>query len=183
MRRRGPTMRTRTATAIVVALAGLELAGCGTSSSGPMSAVPSAAPAPTTTDACTLLDADQRHPLDLGPGELEPMDNAMGGKGCVWSNIQATRPGVAYRAQYLAAPSPGGVPSPPIDGLPTAEVRGASIDPKESCVYEVALAPGRTLRAQFTNIGAGLPGIDHQLACQKALAVATAMTSTYLIKG
>lgn len=175
-------MRTRAATAIAVALAGLGLAGCGTTNSGSVSAVPSAAPAPITTDSCTLLSADQRLPLGLGPGELEPVDNAMGGKGCVWSSLPTT-PGVAYRAQYLAAPSPGGVPSPPIDGLPTAEVRGGLIDPKNSCVYEVALAPGRTLRAQFSNVGAHQSGVNHQVACQKALAVATAMTSTYRSTG
>jgi hypothetical protein len=126
-----------------------------------------------------LLSSAQRHQLAVSQGVQQQATDDLGGAECVWTRFPVGQ-GVQYQARLLSGPVPAGTPAAQINNLPTTEYRPPNVDPRTHCVYLVTLSPKQTLWAQFADTKGALPGMSHQVACQKAQAVTNSMTSTFV---
>lgn len=134
-----------------------------------------AVPAVNQADApCALLTSAQRRQLGVNPGT----PNSSGGEvTCVWRSIARQPWGGEYLAKVLHGPTPAGAPAPAINNRPTVEYQPAGLDQNAYCVYLVTVAPDRTLWVQYG--GPGQEGINHVVACRRAQAAASSMSSTF----
>lgn len=155
------------------------VAGCGESSgSTSVTGSPGAGSSHAAANPCTLLNGAQLRKLNLNQGEQQPNTADLGGVSCSWTNFPVYRDNV-YRARLLSAPLPGGTPVPSVGGLPSTQLVPAGTDARTHCAFQVQVASNEVLWAEYSNISGNQPGMTHQVACQKAQAVAVSMISTY----
>lgn len=163
------------------------LAGCGVfpfgSAPGPPSPGGSSGAQSTRAGAgqlspCALLSSVQRRQLAVSQGVQQQATDDLGGVACVWSRFPVGQ-GVQYEARLISGPVPAGMPSASINNLPTAEYRPPNVDPRTQCVYLVTLSSNQTLWVQFADTKGFLPGMSHQVACQRAQAAVVSMTRTF----
>lgn len=148
------------------------LAGCG--SSGPPTQRTAADP---RSNPCALLTSAQLRQLRFGPGQQQQAGDELGGTACVWTGYPLAQ-GPRYTARLLAGPVPGGSPSAAINNLPTVQYIPPGADQRTHCGFLISVGSGQTLAVQFADANGGVPGLSHQVACNKAQAAASDMAST-----
>lgn len=65
-----------------------------------------------------------------------------------------------------------------VDGFAATTTGSVGSDPAYYCLMLVDVAPGQSLLAQYGNNAHDYPGMNHQLACDKAQELASDMLST-----
>jgi hypothetical protein len=160
---------------LVVLAALAATAGCG--SPAPNSSPP-APPGAGQKDPCTLLSSVQLRQLRFSHGERQQAADELGGVSCVWSGYPLAQ-GPQYTARLIQGPAPGGMPSASINNLPTVQYTPPGADPRTHCGFLITVTPHQKLLVQFADVKRGVPGISHQVACQKAQAAASDMASTF----
>lgn len=183
----------------VVGLIGLTMLGavaCGSSATPGPPAVPSqSAPARPSlpprpvelrldgVDPCALVTAAQRTRLGVNQGQPARGSNSseLRGDSCVWSNIPASPDNVwsgrlvlGQGAEYAL----GREPLRTVDGFAATTTGSTGSDPAYYCLMLVDVAPGQSLIASYDNGARDYPGMNHQLACDKAQRLASDMLST-----
>lgn len=171
------------------------VAGCGGAPPAPPSPPPAAAPtAPKLpprpvelwldgVDPCSLLTDAQRHEFGVYSGKSLPPGNGtpIQGPGCDWSNFPGhpdnSFGGTAvlnHGAEYAL----GREPLRSVDGFAATTTTSTGSDPKYYCVVLVDVAPGQALGADYDNLSKDYPGMNRELACDKAMRLAAAMLAT-----
>jgi hypothetical protein len=128
-------------------------------------------------DPCALLTSQQRGQLGLTEGAQQSDFNSHG-ESCEWGSRASADED--YLARLLTETATGGEVRPAsatIGNRPTHEYFTSGTDPSGYCVFLVDLPPRRTLWVQYSDTAA--PTLDHNRACQKARAAASAMVTTF----
>jgi len=179
----------------VLAVTVLLVAGCGGATEPPSPPVPLPAPAGASlpprpvelrldgVDPCSLLTDHQRGQLGVGAGmsargsESSPLK----GDSCIWTNFPdhpasnwTGRTVLAQGADYAL----GREPPRAVDGFAATTTGSTGSDPAYYCLMLVDVAPDQSLAAQYDNGSKDYPGMNHQLACDKAQQLASDMLST-----
>ena len=172
----------------------LGLVGCGgaaESPSPPASSAPAGASLPPRpvelrldgVDPCSLLTVAQRAQLGVNGGLSVPSTHvtSLSGDSCTWSNLPET-PDNAYLGRTVlgqgAEYASGREPLRVVDGFAATTSGSTGTDPAHYCAVLVDVAPGQSLLAQYGNGRKDYPGMNHQLACDKAQQLASDMLGT-----
>lgn len=173
-------MRVRWLAGVVAIGAAVVLSGCGAGSPGSGAAAAlGLAPQHSAPDPCGLLNRAQQRQLGVSPGVAEQRPDALGGKACSWRTVPATRDSAYYGWLVSGSVSGASAPAPSIGGFNTVQLSPGDLDPDRHCVYLVDVTPDQHLWVQFSNANGDVPGMNHQIACRKAQAAASAMASTF----
>jgi hypothetical protein len=175
----------------------VSLAACG----GPNPSTTIASPAPSTTpaqrglpprpaelrldgiDPCSLLTDEQRAQLGVNPGVFGASSHRtpLSGDDCSWTNLPRSQDNdylgriiLDQGAEYAL----GLEPLRSVNGFPATTTGSIGTDPAYYCLMLVDVAAGQTLSAQYSNGRHDYPGMNHQLACDKAQELASMMLST-----
>jgi hypothetical protein len=190
-------MTARLFTGLLAALTVLGLVGCG-GAAAPAAAPPDSAVAPARpalpprpvelrldgVDPCALLTDAQQKQLGVGGGSavgVEASSGPLRGPSCTWDNFPK-RPSNGYFGRaVLTSGAEFGLGSEPlrtVDGFAATTAGSTGTDPAYYCNMLVDVAPGQALGAQYDNNAHDYPGMNHQLACDKAQQLASAMLTT-----
>jgi Protein of unknown function (DUF3558) len=187
----------RGAYGLVGVLALLGLAGCGEAASppGPPAAVTPAAPLgpalpPRPVELrvdgiapCALLTDVQRDQLRVNRGQAGhgSAGSPLQGDDCLWSNLPE-HPSNVFLGRLVpgqgAEYALGREPLRTVDGFAATATGSIGTDSTHYCGLLVDVAPGQSLLAQYENDSHDYPGMNHQLACDKAQRLASDMLST-----
>ncbi|HEY2099757.1 MAG TPA: DUF3558 domain-containing protein [Pseudonocardia sp.] len=187
----------RYAVGAIGGLALLWLTGCGGGAAAPSPAPTASSAAPVGpslprrpvelrldgVDPCTLVTAAQRHQLGVNAGTTNSEDygGPLKGRMCVWSNLPDS-PDNAYTGGAIlnhgAEFASGLEPLRMVDGFAATTTGSTGTDPTYYCGMLVDVAPGQALSAAYANDSHNYPGMNHQLACDKAQQLASDMLST-----
>ncbi|HWN33237.1 MAG TPA: DUF3558 family protein, partial [Pseudonocardia sp.] len=132
---------------------------------------------------CDLLSGIQRHQLDVNPGSSNGEDygGPLKGPVCVWANLPR-HPDNSYGGGAIlnqgAEYALGLEPLRTVDGFAATTTGSVGTDPTYYCGLLVDVAPGQALSASYGNDSHDYPGMNHQLACDKAQQLASEMLST-----
>jgi hypothetical protein len=103
------------------------------------------------------------------------------GADCVWSNLPKS-PDNAFTGgpvtNHGAEFALGKEPLRTVDGFAATTTTSLGSDPNFYCLMLVDVAPGQALAAGYGNGAKDYPGMNHQLACDKAQQLAGAMLQT-----
>jgi hypothetical protein len=176
----------------------LGAAGCGGSTppvptgsdaSAPAPASPGLPPRPATLamgqiNPCALLTESQRDRYGVGAGQPTTEDYGGPNKGprCIWNSL-TTHPDYGYTAVFVVNRGVDAVHSqePPrtIDGFGAVTTGTIGTDPNSYCQVFVDVAPDHAFSVSFSNLGNDIPGINHQVACDKAQQAAELMLTNF----
>lgn len=186
----GLTLAGLTSTAIMIGLAGCGGAAPGSGSSRPVSSAPVATPALPTrpvelrldgVNPCSLLtDAQAKQQLDTNGGYFgaDEGGSPVAGDMCLWSNFPR-RPDNEWSATTVlhqgAEFALGKEPPRTVDGFAATSSGSSAADPARYCGMLVDVAPGQSLLVTYDNSRKDDPGLNHQLACDKAQRAAEMM--------
>jgi len=134
-------------------------------------------------DPCSLLTGAQRGQLGVNQGvpargsESSPLK----GDSCAWSNLPE-RPDNAWLGRVVLGQGAefalGLEPLRTVSGYAATTTGSVGTDSNYYCLMLVDVAPGQSLLAQYGNGAKDYPGMNHQLACDKAQQLASNMLST-----
>ena len=100
---------------------------------------------------------------------------------CVWANLPR-HPDNSYGGGAIlnqgAEYALGLEPLRTVDGFAATTTGSVGTDPTYYCGLLVDVAPGQALSASYGNDSHDYPGMNHQLACDKAQQLASEMLST-----
>ena len=136
-----------------------------------------------SVDPCLLLSSAQRSKLsvNLGQPARSATSSPLQGDSCTWSNLPAS-PDNAYLGRVVlgqgAEYALGREPVRTVDGFAATTTGSTGSDPAYYCLMLVDVAPGQSLLASYDNGARDYPGMNHQLACDKAQQLASDMLST-----
>lgn len=187
-------MNTRALVGAVGLLLLLGVAGCGggrpstppsVSSAATAPALPGLPPRPAVVpvdgvDPCGLLTEAQRSQFGVGAGQPSSTDYGGPNKGpsCAWLSLTPP-PDYGYSARAVLNRGVDAVHSqePPrvVDGFAAVTTGTIGTDPAIYCQIFLDLAPGKALTVTYDNDGHDIPGMNHQLACDKAQQAAALM--------
>ena len=175
------------------ALGLLLLAGCGgaepsappTSSAAQAAATPGLPPRPRILSAegvkpCELLTEAQRSQLGLGAAQPNaPVYNGPNqGPDCVWNSLHR-HPDYGYTGGFVINRGVDAVnsqePSRVVAGFGAVTTGTIGTDPAHYCQIFLDSAPNQAFSVSFDNNGDDIPGLTHQLACDKAQQAAELM--------
>ncbi|MGI8817132.1 MAG: DUF3558 domain-containing protein [Pseudonocardia sp.] len=176
----------------------LALAGCGgpgrepaaQPADPPAPAGPQLPPRPRTielagVDPCSLLTDTQRKQLGVNqgdPGRSADSAPVHSSSYCDWAN-EPRRPSYSYTGGLVdnlgAEFALGLEPLRSVQGFAATTTTALGTDPRWYCGMYVDVAPGRALQVTFDNGPRDYPGMNHQLACDKAQQLADAMLTTF----
>jgi Protein of unknown function (DUF3558) len=134
-------------------------------------------------DPCSLVTMAQRSQLGVNQGQAArgSESSALRGSSCVWSNIPDS-PDNAWSGRLVlgqgAEYALGREPLRTVDGFAATTTGSMGSDPAYYCLMLVDVAPGQSLVASYDNGSKDYPGMNHQLACDKAQQLAADMLST-----
>jgi hypothetical protein len=133
----------------------------------------------TGVNPCGLLSADQRTDLNLSNGSVDNSmsDGYLQGPACLWSNITDWRTGwtggvILNRG---AADASSTEPLRVVDGFGAVPSALTADDPNGYCMLFVDVGPNQTLLTSFDTDSKKHPGMNHQVACDKAQLLAADM--------
>lgn len=186
MNHRGARSWTVAATALLL----LGLTACGTEAPAPPPAEPTSAPASALlpprpmvlrldgVQPCSLLTAQEV--ARLGVRRIGPAwDNT---SSCDWQT-PGMKLGYGFSASLErqegaeVAAQGEGAQVVSVGGFPAVRTASAIFDPTYSCIYVVDVAPGQILGLFYENTYKDIPGMNHELACQRAAQVAELMVA------
>jgi hypothetical protein len=130
-----------------------------------------------------LLNEAQRHELGVNAGMTngENYGGPIQGPVCVWTNLPES-PENGYTGGAIlnhgAEYALGREPLRFVDGFAATTTGSIGTDPNHYCGMLVDVAPGQALSAAYDNNSKDYPGMNHQLACDKAQQLASDMLST-----
>jgi hypothetical protein len=175
----------------------LGLVGCG-GAAAPATAPPESVAAPARpalparpvelrlegVDPCSLLTDAQQKQLGVRGGTavgIEASSGPLRGPSCSWDNFPQ-RPSNGYFGRAVltqgAEFSLGLEPLRTVDGFAATTAGSTGSDSAYLCGILVDVAPGQSLFAQYDNNAKDYSGMNHQLACDKAQQLASAMLTT-----
>ncbi|HEY0575761.1 MAG TPA: DUF3558 domain-containing protein [Pseudonocardia sp.] len=186
----------RSVAGLITGVVLLAVAGCG-GSPAPRRSAPSMSQAPVSPalpprpvelrldgiDPCSLLTAAQRSQLGVNQGQPGhgSESSPLKGASCVWSNLPAS-PDNAWSGRLVLGQGAdyalGLEPLRTVNGFAATTTGSAGSDPTFYCGMLVDVAPGQSLLASYDNGAKDYPGMNHQLACDKAQQLASDMLST-----
>jgi hypothetical protein len=179
--------------ALILAAAGCAGPAANAPANGTTSTVAPASPAlpprPTTltmgqTNPCDLLTEAQRQQYGVGAGQPDTTDfgGPNKGPGCTWSSLRMD-PDYGYGTVFVLNRGVDAVHSkePPrsIDGFGAVTTGTIGTDPNYYCQIFVDVAPNQAFSVSFDNNGKDVPGMNHQIACDKAQQAAELMLSNF----
>jgi hypothetical protein len=182
-------MSRRALAGCLAALGLLVLTGCGGAepSTPPASSavIPGLPPRPATLSAegvkpCELLTEAQRTQLGLGAAQPNaPVYSGPNqGPGCVWNSLHR-HPDYGYTGGFVINRGVDAVNSrePPrvVAGFGAVTTGTVGTDPAYYCQIFLDSAPNQAFSVSFANNGDDIPGMNHQLACDKAQQAAELM--------
>ncbi|HZZ50258.1 MAG TPA: DUF3558 family protein [Pseudonocardia sp.] len=126
------------------------------------------------TNVCGLLTAQQREQLDVDAGSDDRgayQGAANNGPNCAWTGLSG-RPTSDYSGALVldhgAAAAQGIEPSRQVGGFAAVLTAAPGFNPDYHCGLMVDVAPDQTLMAEYGNSTRDFPGMNRQLACDKA---------------
>jgi Protein of unknown function (DUF3558) len=136
---------------------------------------------------CDLLSAEQRTDLNVSDGDVDSVSLAnmdLQGTACQWSSLADSRTGwiggvILNRG---AADSSSAEPLRVVDGFGAVSSFSPVDDPDDDCQLFVDVGPGQMLSTSFDTDSKKHPGMNHQVACDKAQQLAADMISNLRTK-
>lgn len=134
-------------------------------------------------DPCSLLTDAQLREFGVyrASSDKSEYDAPIQGPGCLWSNFPA-KPDNGYSGSAVlnhgAEYALGREPLRSIDGFAATTTTSTGSDPDYYCAVMVDVAPGQALGADYDNLSKDYPGMNRELACDKAMRLAAAMLAT-----
>lgn len=185
---------------LVTTAAALALFGSGCA--GPVSTAPSGGTSSATTPAgpalparpatltfgtsnpCDLLNEPERQRYGIGAGQPTTEDYGGPNKGprCIWNSL-TMHPDYGYAAGFVVNRGVDAVHSqePPrtIAGFGAVTTGTIGTDPNMYCQVFVDVAPNQAFSVSFDNQSKDIPGMTHQVACDKAQQAAELMLTNF----
>lgn len=135
------------------------------------------------SDPCTLLTTGQRTQLGVQAGSPGTESD---GPTCSWSapppaGTWTVSLDLYHGAEYALNPdNPSSLHATltTIAGYGTVDSTTGIIDRAQTCDLTIDVAPGQNLHVSYLTIEAGGRPLDHQVACQRAAQLATAVLAT-----
>lgn len=162
----------------VLALALVGLVGCGGGSAVPGgSRLP---PRPTElrldgVDPCALLTGQQVSALGVSAGVREQNTDELGSADCQWRNSAEEPVVFGYLARLIvkrgadyALDNSTGAQVVTLNGFSAVQTTSPHVNPKEHCLLLIDVAQGESLWVQWMTLPPDYPGLNHEMACQKA---------------
>jgi hypothetical protein len=153
---------------------------CGTHTTQMTPPIPTLPPRPvelridSITDPCALLNAAQLTQLNVTEGSTDQGAYQSGfntGPSCGWPGV-ALRPSITYGVMLVlnrgAAAAQGTEPTRDVGGFAGVLTAAPGSDPSYHCGVMIDVAPDQTLMAGFDNPTKDFPGMNRQLACDRA---------------
>ena len=166
-------------TGILLAVSAFALSGCGRDfSQTPVPPPPASSVEPLYP--CELFTTEQTwrlHERVLPESRPDRDPGSLTGTSCEWATDKPEQDEVYY-ARLLRPSRVSGVPVQPVAGLPTTDAT-PNMNANVDCVLDIRLTPSVTLWAEFANVLGDIPNMSHQMACDKARAVASEMVQTF----
>jgi hypothetical protein len=136
------------------------------------------------TNPCDLLSETAREQYGVGAGQ--PSTNDFGGpnKGprCIWNSLTMD-PDYGYGALFVVNRGVDAVhsqePARTIAGFGAVTTGTIGTDPNYYCQIFVDVAPNQAFSVSFANNGKDIPGMNHQVACDKAQQAAELMLTNF----
>ena len=135
-------------------------------------------------EPCSLLTEAQAGRLGVNSGTAADASASSGplrGPSCLWSNFPNS-PDASFLSRAVLTQGAelglGREPLRTVDGFAATTEGSIGTDPSHYCLMLVDVAPGQSLSASYENGRKDYPGMNHQLACDKAQQLASAMLTT-----
>lgn len=154
-----------------------------TPSASPFAPRPVELPLSGISNPCILLTLSQRAQLGLQAGTVGTESD---GPTCSWSAPPPAGTWTASLDLYHGAefalspdnPFSSHATKTTIAGYGAVDSTTGIIDPAQTCELTIDVAPGRNLHVSYLTIEAGSRPLNHQISCQRAATLATAVLST-----
>ena len=136
------------------------------------------------TNPCDLLNEAQRKQYAVGAGQPTTEDYGGPNKGprCIWNSL-TMNPDYGYVAGFVVNRGVDAVhsqePQRSVAGFGAVTAGTIGIEPTYDCGIFVDVAPNQAFSVSYDNQGKDIPGMTHQVACDKAQQAAELMLTNF----